>query len=226
MRSCRRPVTAAAGFTIIEVIAALALIVFLIGGVYSVGTGTMALGASMSRSRVTESRITNFVTQWREYLETLPAGVVFAAKDRTLFVENGQAPFAWHRAVRRADAVEFAVDRGHGADGAPLVVRHLKRPERPTAPDEFKLIAELPLLEGVREWSWQFYEPTEKRWHSGWDAKKRPQPPLFMRLRFAFVDDPRSFEYTFWVANDLVPVQPAPAPVQLQNPQGRAPSQP
>lgn len=226
----RRRKTAAAGasvgFTIIEVIAALALIVFLIGGVYSVGNGTMVLGASMSRSRITETRITSFAAQWREYLETLPAGIVFSAKDRALLIENGTVPFAWHRAIRRADAVEFAVARRDGAAGGDFLVRHLKRPERPTSADEYKVVAELPLLEGIREWEWRFYEPLEKKWLSSWDAKKRPQPPLFMRLRFAFVDDPRSFEYTFWVANDVVTLQNPQVPIQMQNPQGQAPAQP
>ena len=196
------------GFTLLEVIAAMALIVFLIGGVYAVGGGAVTLGASMSKSRIFETRINSFVSVWREYLETLPPGIRFSAKDKTLRIENGPVPFAWHRAVRRADAVDFTVERG--PEGRAFTVRHLKRPQKPTQPDEYKLISELPILEGLSSCDWEFYEPVKKEWTSTWDAKKRPQAPLFMRLNFAFEGDPRRFGFTFWVANDIAPPPPPP----------------
>jgi prepilin-type N-terminal cleavage/methylation domain-containing protein len=211
---------APSGFTLLEVIAAMALIVFLIGGVYSVGSGSVALGASINRSRIVETRISSFVSVWREYLETLPPGIRFSCKDSTLLIENGTVPFAWNRSVRRADAVEFAFEGKRGADGADFMVRHLKRPQKPTTPDEYKIVAELPILEGMRALDWKFYEPVDKKWLSEWDAKKRPQPPLFMRLHFGFKGDPREFEYTFWVANDFITPQ-NPAPAQPQNPNGQ-----
>ena len=201
------------GFTLLEVIAALALIVFLIGGVYAVGGGAVTLGSSINRSRVFETRINSFVSIWREYLESLPSGIRFSAKDKKLLIENGPVPFAWTGAVRRADAVSFSFERRE--EGKSFVVRHLKRPLKPTQPDEYKLISELPILEGLSSCDWEFYEPIKKEWSSTWDAKKRPQPPLFMRLNFAFEGDPRRFGFTFWVANDLAPAPAAPNPPQL-----------
>ena len=221
----------AAGFTLLEVIAAMALIVFLIGGVYSVGSGSVALGASINRSRIAETRITSFASVWREYLETLPPGIRFSAKDNVLLIENGTVPFAWNRAVRRADAVEFAFEGKRGSGSGDFMVRHLKRPQKPTTPDEYKLVAELPILEGLRFCDWKFYEPVDKKWLGEWDSKKRAQPPLFMRLSFGFAGDPREFEYTFWVANDFItPQNPAPAQPQSpngqpQNPNGQPPVQ-
>jgi hypothetical protein len=57
---------------------------------------------------------------------------------------------------------------------------------------------------------WQFYEPVKKKWFTSWDPAKRPQPPLFMKLRFSFTADPREHEYTFWIANDLSQVTAPP----------------
>lgn len=203
--------SSAAGFTLLEVIAAMALIVFVIGGVYGLGASTMKLGASLSSSRIVETRITNFISAWREYLESLPPGIRFDASARGIFIENSQVPFAWNRASRRADAVEFTLGE-KSAQGGDFTVRHLKRPQQPVSPDEFKLISELPILEGLRECGWQFYEPLEKKWLSDWDSKKLPQPPLFMRLKFAFIGDPRSFEHTFWISGGFVtPANPSPA---------------
>ena len=213
------------GFTLLEVIAAMALIVFLIGGVYAVGSGSVALGASMNRARVFETRITSFASVWREYLETLPPSIGFSAKDKKLLIENGTVPFAWTRAVRRADAVQFTLNHTPGEEGSTLMVRHLKRPKKAKAPGEYDLMAELPLLENVRALDWTFYEPQSKKWLGQWDPKKFPQPPLFMRLHFAFVGDPRDFEYTFWVANDFITPQNPGQPVPAQ-PGQPAPAQP
>ena len=138
-----RRLRAPSGFTLLEVIAAMALIVFLIGGVYAVGSGSVALGASMNRARVFETRITSFASVWREYLETLPPNIGFSAKDKKLLIENGTVPFAWTRAVRRADAVQFSLDHTPGEEGSIFVVRHLKRPKKAKAPGEYDLMAEL-----------------------------------------------------------------------------------
>lgn len=190
---------------------AMALIGLILGGVYGIANGTMQLGKSMSDARIAETRISNFVTQWRDYLETMPpgiqlgAGVEKAARGASgnLFILGGAMPFAWNRSLKLADAVEFGVVRNRETKDLSLVVRHLKRAEKARTPDEFTTIAELPILEGLKQMQWQFYEPVEKQWFTSWDPKKRPQPPLFMKLKFAFTADPREHEYTFWIANDL-----------------------
>jgi prepilin-type N-terminal cleavage/methylation domain-containing protein len=206
--TARRP---AAGFTLLEVIAALALISLVIGGVYGVADGALKLSTSMNRARIGEIRVSNFVHQWRDYLETVPPSIRLTAglekvsrgASGNLLIEGGPVPFAWTPAVRLADAVEFAVTRGDQPKSLTLMVRHLKRLEKPTALDDYEQIVELPLLQGLKEFKTQFYDPGEKRWYSSWDPRKRDKPPLFMRLNFSFLNDPRQHEATFWIANDL-----------------------
>lgn len=215
------------GFTLLEVIVGIALIVMLIGGVYGIADGAIKLTTTMSELRVSETRITNFVGQWREYLETLPSGTRltsgsskarFGGVGRILF-EGNSIPFAWHRAVRLSDAVEFALVQGDGAPGGSLVVRHLKHPERMTQPDDYDVTAELDLLDGLAQFEWQFFDAAEKKWVRSWDAKERPQLPLFMKLEFRFLDDARIHEHIFWLANDLVEGEPqGPGPGQMQPP--------
>lgn len=209
------------GFTLLEVIAALALITLIIGGVYGVADGALKLGTSMNRARTVELRVSNFVHQWRDWLENVPptvrltSGLERARRGAagTLLVEGGTAPFAWTSSVRLADAVELATVRGDEPKSLTLLVRHLKRLEKPTLLDTYEQIAELPLLTGLREFRTQFYSAPDKRWYSSWDPDKRGAPPLFMKLEFAFVNDPRLHEITFWIANDLAPPAPVPAPV-------------
>jgi prepilin-type N-terminal cleavage/methylation domain-containing protein len=210
-------------FTLLEVIMAMALIGFILSAVYGVANATMQLSKSMSTARVAETRISNFVSQWRDYLETmdpgiqLSAGVEKAARGASgnLFIAGGHMPFAWERQLKLADAVEFGVVRNRQTKDLSLVVRHFKLNLKAKKQGEYNLIAELPILEGLKQMQWQFYEPEEKKWFASWDPKKRPQPPLFMKLKFAFTADPREHEYTFWIANDLTQVstpQAAPPP--------------
>lgn len=203
------------GFTLLEVIAGMALITLLIGGVYGIANGALQLGTTMSEARIKENRITRFTAQWRDYLETLPPGTVWTAPPGSagsgssgrLLIEGGSVPFAWQKAIRLADAVEFRVDRSDRTNDLALYIRHLKRPERATSADDYETMAEIALLEHVETLQWQFFDPTEDNegWFSTWDPEKRPLPPLYMRLKLSFTDDPGEHEFTFWIANDLQP---------------------
>lgn len=212
---CIRPtVRHKAAFTLLEVIMAMALIGFILSAVYGVANGALQLGKSMSTARVAETRISNFVTQWRDYMETMDLGIQLSAglekvargASGNLFITGGHMPFAWQRQLKLADAVEFGVVRNRETKDLSLVVRHFKLNPKARTPGEYNLIAELPILDGLKEMQWQFYEPVKKQWFTSWDPKKNPQPPLFMKLKFAFITDPREHEYTFWIANDLAQV--------------------
>ena len=201
------------GFTLIEVLFAMSLLMIVIGGVYSLADGSIRLGVSMNNARVTETRLTNFTASWRDYLENLPPNIrlgcglqkVKRGAGGNLLIEGGQVPFIWTSKVRLADAVEFAVVRGKEPGALQLSVRHLKKLEKPTIMDAYEDIAELPLLEGLKEFRWDFYDPEKKRWFTTWEPEKRPAPPLFMRLKFQFLKDPRPYVFTYWIANDLKP---------------------
>ena len=107
------------GFTLIEIIAAMAILMTVIGGVYGVAHGALSLGKAMSETRLHETRLMNFVSTWREYLETLPPNTRITVGEKpsrkfgrgSLLIENGTVPFAWTRAVKLAPAVEFKLVR-------------------------------------------------------------------------------------------------------------------
>lgn len=201
----------ASGFTLIEVLLALALVGLVISGVMGVADGAIQLGKSMNAARVTETRISNFVTQWRDYFENVPPGITLTAgaekvargSSGNLFIVGSQMPFCWDSRFKLADAVEFGLVRTRGEKTLDLVVRHLRHLARAGRADQFDTLAELPLLENLTRMQWQFYDAEEKKWFADWDPKRRPNPPLFIRLRFTFLNDPRTHEHTFWVANDL-----------------------
>lgn len=194
---------------------ALGLITLILGGVYGIAEGSLRLGASMSKARLMETRVSHFTMTWRDYLENLPPGIRLSAglekgargSAGALLIEGGPAPFAWSQSLALADAVEFAVVRGDREKSLTLLVRHLKRLEKPTPLENYQLMAELPLLQHLKTFRASYYDAGEKKWFASWDPDKRAAPPLFMRLNFAFLDDPREHELVFWIANDLKTVQ-------------------
>ena len=198
------------GFTLLEVLAAMALITMVIGGVYGISASAVELGRSMSEARIVETRVTNFVSVWRDYFENLPPDIRFSSGIEkgsnggagAILVEGGPMPFAWQPALRLAEALEFQV-RSAGGGRSTLWVRHLRKPERALRAGDYEVVAELPLLEGIKEMRWQFFEPVEDEWFSNWDPKNRPEPPLFLRMQFELGEDARRHEHVFWVANDL-----------------------
>jgi hypothetical protein len=232
--SIRRTVLkSSAAFTLIEVIVAMAIMMTVIGGVYGIANGALQLGKVMSDARIHDTRITNFVTAWREYLETLPPQTTISVAQKaqrkfgrgSLLFENGPAPFAWSRTVKLCPAVEFKlVPAKDSAHSTTLWVRHLDKPKRATSADDYEVIAELPLLEGLREFTWEFYNAEKKKWVTLWEDQ--PGPPLFLRLKFSFVTEPRNkaYEYVFWFSGgnriNEVGAPPALPPGQpLQQPQ-------
>lgn len=201
------------GFTLLELLLTLVLSGLLISAVFGVTDGATQLGKSMNAARVTETRISNFVMEWRDFFENVPPGMMLdCGVGRTargtsgrLLITGSQMPFCWDSRLKLADAVEFGTVRGEGRKTFNLVVRHLKHPARARDPKALEVVAELPLLENLTRMQWQFYDAVEKKWFADWDSKKRAAPPHLIRLRFAFQDDPREHEHTFWIANDLQP---------------------
>jgi prepilin-type N-terminal cleavage/methylation domain-containing protein len=204
-------ITHRSGFTLLEVLLALVLVGLVLSGVLGVADGAMQLGKSMNAARVSETRISNFVTQWRDYFESVPPGIQISAglekaargSSGNLFILGGQMPFVWDQRLKMADAVEFGLVRERGQKTLNLVVRHLKRPKNARDPNQFDAIAELPILENLTQMQWLLYSSEDKDWFINWDPAKRSAPPLFIKLKFSFLNDPREHEYTFWVANDL-----------------------
>ena len=207
MNTRRSIITHHAGFTLIEVMAGMALIVMLIGSVYGVADGTLRLSTSLSNARTAEARVNHFTTVWRSSLENLgPTAKIFASTNsdgRELSIEGARGIFAWSRVVRTAAAVRLVFALSDHC----LVVKHLKS----SSNGELQTIGELTLLDGVRELSWQFYDAQSKAWSDDWTSTERL--PTLMRLRCVLTDQPFPLEGTFWISGGAAKVAQTSTPV-------------
>ena len=191
----------ASAFTLIEVMAGMALLVCLIGSVYGIADGTLRLGTSLSTARVSDARVNHLFNQWRAGMENLGAGAKLTALNngerQEILVEDARPLFAWNRAGRTAAATRLI----YSESSAALTVQHLKRNER-GASDDYLTVGELPLVEGVSRCTWEFYDAETKEWQDHWIIEERL--PALMKVRCVFSGEPFPAEATFAIPGGAV----------------------
>ena len=189
------------GFSLLEVLIAMALVMLVMSGIFSIANGALSLGSAMSAASLREMRIANFENQFRYFLAnaTTRTRLNGSSQDSVLVAENIGVPFTWALRSRLADSVRFILKTTKNGQSN-VLIEHLKRdPSRPEK-DPYELLGSVILLEGVRHWKWSFYDEKKEKWQDRWNAKD--QAPLLVKLDFGLQSDARDFRYTFWVSKE------------------------
>ena len=180
-----------AGFTLIEVIAAMALVMLLIGGIYGIANGALELSRANGEARLADLRLTNLVELWRRQFEKLPPGARLRTEPGDggtwLGIDNADGLLDWNPALAQADTVAF------GLEDDRLVLEQWQGSQR---------LASVALLPDVEALRWEFYDPVETRWIANqWPhAGRRPQlAAVILKLG----RDPGSQRHVFRVAPAL-----------------------
>lgn len=157
------------GFTLIEVISGLAILVLIIGGVFSIATGSMDLSTRSNLTRMEEIRL----TQFREVLKTTfnqlpPLRKIEVQPDASLIIKGTQSSFRWPGVPASADTVVILL-----RDDNIEVVHLLGDAE----------VASLALMEGVSDMMWELHDEN---------------PVSLLSIRFSKGED-KTFEEVFQV---------------------------
>ncbi len=172
------------GFTLLEVIAGLAITMLLIGGVYSIANGALELGVRSSGARKAAVREMNFTKVMRSTLARLGPGVEVSLSPAhlTLAGETGILDVGGETAL--ADTVGFDF-RGDNA----VWVSHYK---------EGMKLSELRLIGEFTRFVWECQDPVSGNWVRDWYVTGELRPEL-IRLRTIRGD----LEETevFWIPN-------------------------
>jgi len=177
------------GFTLIEVIAGLALVMLLIGGIYSIAGGALELSRASGEARLADLRVSNLVELWRRQFENLPAQAqlrVEAGDDGPwLGIEKSAGLLAWNSALADSDTTAFGIEDGQ------LVLEQWNGPER---------LAVVTLLNDVEAFDWQFYDAAEERWIDNQWPHTHRRPQLAAAI-FQLSRDPGPQRHVFRVAS-------------------------
>lgn len=189
------------GFTLLEVMLALALLVMISGSVFSL------VKSSLESAVITETRVRNndskygFLELFRRVFRGLPEGVVLYSNDAqddelqgNILIFFGAFPvLSWGDVVIHpsdyymigylAEKKEIALKRSSGEDGSE---------------SEW-----LPLIENVEGVTWRFYDGVEKKWLEvfDWDQPRPAVIELTMKLEYE-ASPTRS---VFWLPTLLEP---------------------
>ncbi|NNE92283.1 MAG: prepilin-type N-terminal cleavage/methylation domain-containing protein [Verrucomicrobiales bacterium] len=146
----------ASGFTLLEVVAGLAIVGLLLGGVYGVANGALQLGKQSGDSRKQEVRATNFSKFLRSGFSRLgpEAGIELTAEG--LVISGGPVPFPVgpHTATADSAALVFADET--------VFLAHFNNRIQ---------ISEIRLLETVEDLSWECQDPETGTWVSKFQGR-------------------------------------------------------
>ncbi len=200
MRTRTRSVAPSVGFTLIEVVCALAILIFLFAGIYGIANGALTLSRASNEGRTQELRLNNFDGMLRSAFEDLPPSTQFelASGEQgiqlTLISEVGRSPFTWNQQAAMADRVVLRIEADSAAKGQQrFVVEHWGT----SAAGRVESIGELQLLSGLKGARWRLFDAQENRWEESWAMQKGR--PLYAELSFEGRASADRQRLVFWI---------------------------
>jgi len=210
----------ARGFTLLEVILGLALIVLLIGGIYSIAAASLQMSNSVVENQAEEMHLHSFVNLLRRNIEGLPGNARIRMEAPTttggsynseFVLEQYPLAFSWSNVAAGSRIVILATEKDP-LGGIRFRVRYLNE-EEAEAYESGNLQADdgisLELLDGVRSVLWRFYDSQTKEWVEEWPNSG--QRPSMIELNFEFFDGSPPTRAVFWIPVVADPAQIAQA---------------
>jgi prepilin-type N-terminal cleavage/methylation domain-containing protein len=197
------------GFTLMEMIFAMAIFVIVIAGVFAIANGAMELSSDLTQTQERSMIRQNFIDFLRNSFRRLPgdAEITLAVENQrgtyvpTMTVYNGAEAFSPGPSLPPDESVELFAQETPGGylrvglrlldDKQTNALRSGSKRRPPINKDD----RVLPLIEKVGAFEWEFLNPATGKWENNW---KPPQRPLFARLSFK-LDDGVPTTSVFWI---------------------------
>lgn len=147
----------APGFTLLEVISGLGIVILILGGVFSIAAGSMDLSRSSNDSRITEIRYTQLGQVLRSNFRQLPAQrEIEILPDGFLHITGGGNSFRWPGLPTHSDTVVIRLREKN------IEIAHFL--------DDVE-VAALLLMENVSTMQWQIFDPEIQDWVNEWSEQ-------------------------------------------------------
>lgn len=200
------------GFTMLELVLAIALLGMLVGMVMSTANTSLQLGNTVVSTQNEEMMHQAFIEFLDQRFTTLPGNTRFDVKVEdsgsqylsTVTLQNVPLGFTWGGQERVAKAVELTtVKRRSGLLGIVLNYYENEILENSAATDQTlsalskEPFAQVTLLEDVRYFEWRFLDGTNLEWRYDWDLQGRM--PLQIELVMAFGAQGKEIRQIFWL---------------------------
>jgi len=213
MRRCINS-TADAGFTLLETLLALTLTAMLVGGLYTIASGTTQLSSEVSQFQEEQLTGQAFSALCRQALGGLSPTASIRLRSTgqgnrsgtAIVVSGDPSAFAFNRVLPGSTAVVLSSHRDAGGTFS-VDLRYLAASDI-EAFDRGSRDAgrTLPLLEEVRQFDWRFFDRRGDRWKPAWNFQD--ERPALAELTLALKDQPPT-RHVFFIPE----LQAAPLPL-------------
>lgn len=175
-----------AGFTLVEVMMAIGIFVFLVGGIYMTVSTAVQAGTALGEHQITQRTHDAFETFLRDGFRNLPAQADLELKTQ----DEGRLGLSVQLIIRHAtggfgadvlDALGSNVVVASQPDGKGKARFSLMKFSDRLSEDELKRVLSgggwLPLMEGVDAVRWRFHDPNTNQFSETWE-RGRGRPDL------------------------------------------------
>lgn len=202
------------GFTLLELVIAIALMGLLVGMVMRTSNAALQIGNTVVETQNQEMLQQAFIDMLDNRFSSLPGNTRFDAKYEdngsqylsTITLQKVPLSFSWGNQERVAKAVELATVRRRSGF-LDIVLRYyenevLEDTASVADSNKSKLLsnepfAEIVLLQDVRYFEWRFLDGSNLEWRYDWDLQGRL--PLQIELLFAFGAQGQEIRQVFWI---------------------------
>ncbi len=214
------------GFTLIEVMLAIAILVLLMGGLFGTVRATVKACGALRETQQARERIDGFFLVCQQTFPALPAPATLVTVPAgpgspavSLVLRNAPAALAvGARGVFFGETAVVARPQNNGGLTLGIEYRQIDPQTNQVRPDPLWL----PLVTDLQGVAWSFYDGQTGQWQERWDDASRH--PTLVRLTLVFLGDPQKWTRTFWLpkllppATGQIPTSPAPDPTAPPHP--------
>jgi prepilin-type N-terminal cleavage/methylation domain-containing protein len=206
-----------AGFTLMEVLLALALLGILVSGVYSLQNGAMTVSAEIVENEGKTLRVHSFCELLRRNFEQMPGNARvnlqfwggFGSDFTEVAFTDYPLAFAWPGVSAGAKTVLFRTERstGIGLQAAILFLDEEQAAEWQKGQfDEEKILGRITIMDGISFLGWRFFNETTQEWEEEWPLTNTRRPS-FVELTLQFTDGHDPVRLVFWIPTMMSPQQ-------------------
>ena len=214
VESCQQPVRCAQGFSLFELVIAIAIAGFVLTSIFKIADGSVRANAKMVDLQNEEIERDAFFTFLRNHFDSLPGDAIFNLRNTSssepytseLTFQNTPVSFNWGGIPIAAQATRLiTVPTVTGGLDIVLEYYDVQILDSDEGPAERGIdpIATVTLLDDVRLFEWSVldvrnYENTERdEWPYEWDAPN--QRPSYVELTVIFENGDRRVKRLFWI---------------------------
>ncbi|MBI4024411.1 MAG: prepilin-type N-terminal cleavage/methylation domain-containing protein [Verrucomicrobia bacterium] len=193
------------GFTLLEVMLAVALLALLAGGLFAIVSGTMASAAELHQRQNRQQQVEGLVALCQRTFRTLPSSASLQGGVREesgvylpeVILRQAPAAFSWgDPSVALPTAVLRARPQVGGLFGLGLLREHDSSGVESSSESE-RPVRWLMLLSDIRKLEWRFYDSRTATWMEEWnDHALRPS---LVELTLTLAGELSPVRFIFWL---------------------------